>query len=68
MTRPFSRLRHVAALGAGAVLAASLLATPSALADTTDIYACTGATQTSTVPAGHNLAIVNPQRRRGWLD
>jgi len=57
---PF-RLRHLAAMGAcaGAVLAAPLLAAPSALADTTDNYSCTHSPQTSTVPAGDNEAIVS---------
>ncbi len=60
MTSLSSRLRRLAALGAcaGAVLSAGMLTAPSALADTTDSYACTGATQTSAVPAGDNLAIV----------
>ena len=60
MTSLPSRLRRLAALGAcaGAVLGASLLTAPSALGDTTDSYACTGAPQTSTVPSGDNFAVV----------
>jgi hypothetical protein len=60
MTSLSSRLRRLAALGAcaGAVVCAGLLTAPSALADTTDSYTCTGSTQTSTVPAGDNFAIV----------
>jgi hypothetical protein len=60
MTSLSSRLRRLTALVAcaGAVLCVSLLAAPSALADTTDNYTCTGALETSTVPSGDNFAVV----------
>jgi hypothetical protein len=54
------RIRRLTALGAcaGAIFGVSLAATSSALADTTDNYACTGGSQTSSVPSGDNEAIV----------